>query len=174
MRVYEILALGIALLVGVACDVGTFAGQLSAPESRSETAQPHQDQIERGRYLVKITGCNDCHTTGYPQNGGNVPEQQWLTGDTLGFRGPWGTTYPTNLRLYMQHMSEAQWVHLAQNLQTRPPMPWFALRDMAEADLRAMYHFIKFLGPAGDPAPAYLLPDQEPPAPYVLFPTPPQ
>lgn len=24
-------------------------------------------QIERGRYLVKTTGCNDCHTPGYAQ-----------------------------------------------------------------------------------------------------------
>ena len=26
--------------------------------------------IERGRYLVKIAGCNDCHTAGYPEAGG--------------------------------------------------------------------------------------------------------
>jgi uncharacterized membrane protein len=26
-------------------------------------------QVERGRYLVKITGCNDCHTAGYAPTG---------------------------------------------------------------------------------------------------------
>ena len=62
-----------------------------------------QKSLDRGRYLVKIAGCNDCHTTGYAEAGGKIPEKQWLTGDQLGFRGPWGTTYPINLRLYMQN-----------------------------------------------------------------------
>jgi mono/diheme cytochrome c family protein len=57
-------------------------------------------QVERGRYLIKIGGCNDCHTAGYAPAGGKVPESQWLTGDALCWRGPWGTTYATNLRLY--------------------------------------------------------------------------
>jgi mono/diheme cytochrome c family protein len=54
--------------------------------------------IARGRYIVKIAGCNDCHTPGYFQTGGKVPEKEWLVGDKLGWRGPWGTTYPSNLR----------------------------------------------------------------------------
>jgi mono/diheme cytochrome c family protein len=29
--------------------------------------------VERGRYLVKIAGCNDCHTAGYTQANGAVP-----------------------------------------------------------------------------------------------------
>ena len=27
-----------------------------------------------------------------------MPEAQWLTGDSLGWRGPWGTTYPECLK----------------------------------------------------------------------------
>jgi mono/diheme cytochrome c family protein len=57
------------------------------------------DEIKRGRYLVETSGCNDCHTPGYAQNNGKVDEKLWLTGDKLGWAGPWGTTYPTNLRL---------------------------------------------------------------------------
>lgn len=71
-------------------------------------------QVERGRYLVLITGCNDCHTPGYGASGGKVAEQDWLVGDTLGYSGPWGTTYPTNLRLLAAGMTEAQWLALAQ------------------------------------------------------------
>ena len=129
--------------------------------------------LERGRYLVQIAACNYCHTAGYVQTGGSIPEPHWLTGDTLGYRGPWGTTYAINLRLFMQQFSEAQWVQLAQHLQTRPPMPWFVLRHMTDADLGAIYHYVRSLGPAGEPAPAYLPPEQEPPPPYVLFPGPP-
>jgi hypothetical protein len=167
------MLLGLAVLVGVACIVATVASQMHTPPSRSAVAPPEPAPVERGRYLVQIAGCNDCHTAGYVQAGGSIPEQHWLTRDTLGYRGPWGTTYATNLRLFMQHLSEAQWVQLAQHLQTRPPMPWFVLQHMTDADLGAIYHYVRSLEPAGEPAPAYLPPEQEPPPPYVLFPGPP-
>jgi mono/diheme cytochrome c family protein len=131
-------------------------------------------QLARGNYLVRIGGCNDCHTAGYAFSGGKVPEAQWLTGDSLGWRGPWGTTYPANLRMYMQDLTEAQWLKAAKVLQTRPPMPWFSVRQMSDGDLRAIYAFIRHLGPGGQAAPAYVPPDKEPPPPFVLFPAPPK
>jgi len=130
--------------------------------------------IERGRYLAKIAGCNDCHTARYMELGGKVPEAQWLTGDQFGWRGPWGTTYAVNLRLYMQAISEEQWLKTAPALQARPPMPWYALHDMTKDDLRALYRFIRHLGPAGVAAPAYVPPDKEPKPPYAQFPMPPK
>jgi mono/diheme cytochrome c family protein len=131
-------------------------------------------QIKRGRYLVMIGGCNDCHTAGYAPSGGKVPEAQWLLGDALGWHGPWGTTYATNLRLYMQDLTEEQWVKKAKTLSARPPMPWFNVRAMTSGDLRAMYRYIRSLSPAGKPAPAYLPPDKTPPEPVVRFPAPPK
>lgn len=129
--------------------------------------------IEHGRYIVKISGCNDCHTPGYAQSGGNVPEQKWLTGDMLGWHGPWGTTYPPNLRLFIQTLTEAQWLKTAHTTQYRPPMPWFALHAMKKSDLRAIYAFIKHLGPAGEAAPVYVPLGQDPKGPFVSFPEPP-
>lgn len=129
--------------------------------------------IERGRYLVKIAGCNDCHTAGYAQSAGQVAEKDWLMGDQLGWRGPWGTTYAANLRLSLSKMSEADWLKTAQTMKLRPPMPWFALRDMDKEDVRAIYRFVRHLGPAGAPAPAYVPPDQAPAGPHVQFPGPP-
>ena len=109
--------------------------------------------LERGRYLTVTSGCNDCHTSGYLESDGALPPEQWLTGSPVGFQGPWGTTYPTNLRLLVQGLSEAQW--LARGRQPmRPPMPWFNLRAMDDKDLVAIYRFIRTLGPAGEPAPA--------------------
>ena len=89
----------------------------------------------------------------------------------MGWRGPWGTTYASNIRLYMQNLSEAQWIQVSRSVEFRPPMPWFVLREMTEQDLRAIYRFIRTLGPAGEPAPAYVPPGQEPPHPYILFPS---
>jgi mono/diheme cytochrome c family protein len=104
---------------------------------------------------------------------GKTPEELWMTGDTFGWRGPWGTTYGTNLRITMQNLSEDQWVTYAQNLTSRPSMPWFALNQMTDEDLRAIYQYIRQLGPAGKPAPEYVPPDEEPDPPYALFPSPP-
>lgn len=58
-----------------------------------------EERIERGRYLVLITDWSDCHTTGYAEAGGEVPESGWLTGDGLCWQGPWRTTCATNQRL---------------------------------------------------------------------------
>ena len=97
-----------------------------------------------------------------------------LVGDELGWRGPWGTTYPVNLRLYMQSLTEQQWLTVAKTTEMRPPMPWFTLRAVAEADLKALYQYVRHLGPAGKAANAYLPPDKEPQPPFVQFPAPPK
>ena len=131
-------------------------------------------ELARGRYVVQLGGCNDCHTPGYGMSGGKVPEAQWLVGDAIGWQGPWGTTYPANLRLYFQSMSEAQWLKTAKSLKTRPPMPWFTLHEMTKSDLRAMYRFVRHLGPAGQPAPAYVPPGGNVATPVITFPAPPK
>jgi mono/diheme cytochrome c family protein len=152
----------------------TAIAALALLAATSAFAQQTDPQVNRGRYLIKIGGCNDCHTPGYGPTGGRVPEAQWLTGDSLGFNGPWGTTYATNLRLYFQDLTEAEWLKQGRSLSTRPPMPWFNVRAMSASDLRAMYRYVRSLGPAGKPAPDYLPPDKTPPEPVVRFPAPPK
>lgn len=145
----------------------------AAPKDAPATASAHGKYIERGRYLVKVGGCNDCHTAGYGMSAGKVAEKDWLQGDQLGWQGPWGTTYPTNLRLSINAMGENDWIKMAQTMQARPPMPWFTLREMDKEDLRAIYRFVRHLGPAGKPAPAALPPGVAPKGPAILFPAPP-
>lgn len=130
---------------------------------------PTSAQLERGRYLIKTTGCNDCHTQGYTESAGRVAESRWLTGSSLGWQGPWGTTYAVNLRLLVQELTLEQWRQVVRQ-PARPPMPWFALRDMTDEDLTAMYHFIRSLGAAGTPAPAFAPPGEEVRTPVVRFP----
>lgn len=126
--------------------------------------------VKRGRYIVETGGCNTCHTALFGVTGGKIPESQWLAGDSVGWRGPWGTTYATNLRLYMQDLSEEEWVKRGRNLSTRPPMPWFAIQAMTDEDLRALYRYVRSLGAAGKPAPSYIPPLFTPRGPYVQFP----
>jgi mono/diheme cytochrome c family protein len=147
---------------------------IAAESTKKASAQPNPAAVERGKYLVKIAGCNDCHTPGYALSGGKVPESQWLIGDKLGWRGPWGTTYAINLRLYMRDVPEDKWVKTARTLQTRPPMPWFALNEMTDQDLSAIYHYVRSLPPAGEMAPTFVPPGKEPQGPVVQFPAPPK
>lgn len=161
-----ILATSTVLLAG--CNTG-HERKGNEPHSSGEQAV----SVERGKYLVKASGCNDCHTAGYLVADGNLDEKQWLTGDSMGWRGPWGTTYAANLRLFMKDLSEDQWVDAARHLRRRPPMPWFNLNSMAEADLRSIYRFTRSLGDPGSPAPTGLAPNEEPKGPYAQFPGPP-
>jgi mono/diheme cytochrome c family protein len=150
-------------------------------EAQSDTTKPLESKsgfkmkiVEKGRYLSKITGCNDCHTAGYLQSEGKVPEDLWLSGDTFGWSGPWGTTYGTNLRLLINDLTEKDWVEFATTLKVRPPMPWFNLNAMTHEDLRAIYQFVRYVGPSGKPAPDYLPAGQEPSGPHAIFPPPPK
>ena len=147
----------------------------AAPAAQGQAAPNPPDAarkalVERGRYLVRTSGCNDCHTPGYANAAGKVDETLWLTGDALGWNGPWGTTYPSNLRLYMQGQTEASWLKTARSFEARPPMPWFNVRAMTDADLRALYHYIRSLEPLGKPAPAYVPPGTRPNGPVIQFP----
>ena len=132
-----------------------------------------EPSVELGKYLVMTTGCNDCHTAAYGPKEGNVPEAEWLLGDTVGWRGPWGTTYAVNLRIRLSEMSEDEWVEYARTFKTRPPMPWFNVNVMTEAHLRSLHKYITSFEEKGEPAPDYVPPGEEPQGPVIQFPAPP-
>jgi mono/diheme cytochrome c family protein len=141
---------------------------------KAPTGKPDAKQLERGRYLLTVGSCNDCHTAAFAPSDGKVPEKEWLLGESnVGFSGPWGTTYATNLRLSLSKMSEAQWIRYAKNLKVRPPMPWFNLNQWTEADLRAFYQYVRSLGPAGKPVRAADGPGVEPKTAVIRWPAPP-
>ena len=146
----------------------TLAAALALGNGPAWAADQVQDPIERGRYLVRIGGCNDCHTAGYLEAAGRSPEADWLTGSAVGFQGPWGTTYPANLRIALANYSEAQWIARARS-EMRPPMPWFNLAAMTDDDLKAMYRYVRSLGAKGTPAPDYAAPGQAVNTPYFVF-----
>lgn len=85
-------------------------------------AGPEADPVERGRYLVTVLACNDCHTpfkmgpngpepdmsrmlSGHPQDllmpdPPQLPEGPWGwvgAATNTAFAGPWGVSYATNI-----------------------------------------------------------------------------
>ena len=166
-------AIALPLLLG-AGNANLSASQAASPEASAKPSTSRDaDLLARGEYLVRITGCNDCHTAGYTEKAGDLPTSAWLLGSPLGYSGPWGTTYATNLRLRLAEMDEAEWMTFSATLRTRPIMPDFAVRAMREDDRRALYRFIRSLGPGGSKAPDYLPPGKTPPLPYMQMVLPP-
>jgi hypothetical protein len=123
--------------------------------------------IARGRYLVGFGSCNDCHTPGWRDSDGKIPAAKWMTGSTFGYRGPWGTSYATNVRLDFQALSEDQWLFMVRTRGGHWPMVWHDLRMLDITDQRAIYRFIRSLGSRGTQVPAALPPSVEPSTPYM-------
>ena len=112
----------------VLCTAIGSACSLPAPESPATAttaqAKPQASPVERGRYLVRIGGCNDCHTpktmtakgpiadekrtlSGHPASEklpavpkGLITPDGWgavVNNHLTGWSGPWGTSYSRNL-----------------------------------------------------------------------------
>jgi len=150
------------------------------PAVEAETAPQRQQPVrvsasspeEAGKYIVRTSGCNDCHTPNFMVAGEKVPESQWLIGNPIGFRGPWGTTYPQNLRRFVQPFTDDQFIEVVRKRHDRPPMPWSQLHAMSDADLKSVYAYLKSLGEThGLAAPAndFVPPDREPKTPFILM-----
>ena len=105
----------------VAFAAAAFAYAGTAFSADSETAST-PDKIARGKYLVTIAGCNDCHTplkmgengpepdwsrmlSGHPdsipvKSAARVPDEPWLvttTATTTAWSGPGGVSFTANL-----------------------------------------------------------------------------
>ena len=61
MKTYQRTLLGAGLLIALVYQTGNGQTKPSAPTTQ---------QLERGRYVVEIGGCNDCHTAGYAEAAG--------------------------------------------------------------------------------------------------------
>jgi mono/diheme cytochrome c family protein len=132
-----------------------------------------EKSIKHGEFLVGYGGCQDCHTPGWAEHGGQASKDMLLTGGGMNFQGPWGTTYAPNLRIYMQKLTLKQWIHNARTLKARPAMPFWTFRYLSDKDLADIYAYVHSLGPGGQPAHDYVPPGQEAPPPYLKLVLPP-
>lgn len=141
---------------------------LSAVMLMGGAAVAGEVSIKRGEQVSITSGCHDCHTAGYNESSGKIDPATALKGTAIGWRGPWGTTYPSNLRrtVIEKVKSEDEFVDYARTFQARPPMPFYNVRAMDESDLRSLYQYIVSLGESGEEVPAYVPPDQEPRTPF--------
>lgn len=137
-------------------------------ETHAASAEPATtDAVKRGGYLVVVAGCDDCHTPGTFY--GAPDHSRRLSGSELGWKGPWGTSYPRNLTPDRETGLGSWSEHdIVKALRTGmrpdgrvllPPMPWPNYAQMSDADAYAIAAFLKSLPPIAHTPPSISPPD---------------
>jgi len=140
-----------------------------AVTSRAILAQ--DTQIARGKYLITLGGCNDCHTPGYFF--GKPDMARFLGGSEVGFEIPdRGVFHGPNLTTD-QETGLGQWsteeivtaITTGQRPDGRilsPIMPWHAFANLTRQDAGAIATFLKSLPPVKNKVPGPFGPSETP------------
>ena len=163
-----------------------------AARLRAQTPSASESAVERGRYLVGITGCHDCHS---PKTVGMTPDPaRLLSGrpsttkvpsktegevhaaeDLTAWTGGWGTSVASNLTpdpatgLGMRY-TEAKFLQTMrtgkkpEGVQLLPPMPTDVYQNMKDDDLKAIYAYLRTITPIRNAVRAGLPPAAPTPA----------
>ena len=142
----------------------------------AQTPSKPESVVERGKYLVGITGCHDCHSPKLP--GGMKPDpERMLSGrpqttkvpskmdgevhaseDFTAFTGGWGQSVASNLTPdpatgIGTRYTEAKFIQTMrtgkkpEGVQLMPPMPVDVYVNMKDDDLKAIYAYLKTIKP---------------------------
>ena len=141
----------------VLCAASMIAGALVfAPPVN---ADPRDEQIARGKYLVNLAGCTDCHTPGYFF--GKPDMQRYLGGSEVGFEVPGlGVFHGRNLTPDKE-TGLGNWSSddIVTAIQTgvrpdgrglAPIMPWMAFSKLTKDDAYAIAAYLKSLPPVNN------------------------
>ena len=144
--------------------------------SHSAAQQPSGNaQVERGRYLVRVTGCHDCHS---PKVQGMTPDlNRALSGrpsttalptatkeevhaslDLTAWTGPWGYSVASNLTPDAdtgigKRYTEASFLSTMRSgkkpnaTPIMPPMPSEVYQNMTDDDLKAIFAYLRTIKP---------------------------
>ena len=113
---------------------------------RSPAAMAQDTQIARGKYLVTLGGCTDCHTPGYFF--GKPDAARYLGGSEVGFQIPGlGAWSASEIVTAVTKGQRPDGRVLA------PIMPWHAFANLTAQDARAMAAFLKSLPPVKNKVP---------------------
>jgi mono/diheme cytochrome c family protein len=148
-------------------------------------------QIARGKYLVRVSGCNDCHTPGYFF--GKPDATRYLGGSDVGFAIPnLGVFVGPNLTpdkttglgtwTTKQIVTALTTGKLPDGRILAPIMPWRAFANYTKADAYAIAAYLKSLPPVDHKVPGPFGPKEKvpvfvmtvlPPNVYSSLPSPP-
>ena len=155
-----------------ACAALMILATSAAPASQQPAANA---QVARGEYLVRITGCHDCHS---PKVSGMTPDlTRALAGrpattpipsatkdevhaslDLTAWAGPWGTSVASNLTPdpttgIGTRYNEASFIAAMRTGKKpngtlmQPPMPAEVYQNMTDDDLKAIFAYLRTVKP---------------------------
>ena len=131
------------------------------------------DAVARGKWLVTVLGCNDCHTPRLPEGrqdpnyllaGHKTDDAYPAWNDSLytkgygmlvstsgtAFAGPWGVTFGRNLTpdktTGIGGWNEEAFINVLREGTLKPPMP-LSYGQLADSDLKAIFAYLASLKP---------------------------
>ena len=172
------------LTVGL-CSIAVGSGLSAiscAPASNTAgpVAMTPEQKIARGRYMVSISGCNDCHT---PGSFYGLPDtSRTLAGSELGWRGPWGVSFARNLTPDSTGIGSWTEEQIVTAIRTGrrpdgsallPPMPWPTYANLSDEDAAAIAAYLKTIPPVKHQNLPVVPPNQKYEGGTLTFPPPP-
>ena len=171
-RLATVLAITL-LATGIAACARSVRAADPAPAAPLAGGPPASDKVARGKWLVTVLGCGDCHTPRLPEGrqdpnyllAGHKENDSYPSWDdslytkgygmlvsTSGtaFAGPWGVTFARNLTpdktTGIGGWNEDAFINVLREGMLKPPMP-LTYGQLADDDLKAMYAYLASLKP---------------------------
>jgi mono/diheme cytochrome c family protein len=160
MKSGYLLMLSAALLTG------------AVPEYQAGAA----NDAARGKYLVTIMGCGDCHTPGYFLGKPDLAHP--LSGSDVGFEMPglgihWGSNLTPDSETGLGKWSDKEIIRAFRTGVTPggrrlvPVMPYGNFAALTDHDARAIVAYLRSLPPVRHAVPGPIKPGEKAPAPYM-------
>jgi mono/diheme cytochrome c family protein len=136
-------------------------------ETPVATTAAAMNPLQRGEYLSNIMGCNDCHTPGAFY--GAPSFERKLSGSEIGWQGPWGVSYASNLTPDPE-TGLGTWtvVEIERALRSGvrkdgspilPPMPWPNIANLTADDMSCLIAYLKSIPPVKHKVPERVPPN---------------
>lgn len=133
-------------------------------------ASADNGQIARGKYLVTLGGCNDCHTPGYFL--GKPDMSRFLGGSDVGFEIPGQGVFVGSNITPDEETGIGTWTpeQIVTAIQTgerpdgrilAPIMPWHAFAQLTKDDALAIATYLQSLEPVKNPVPGPFTPGEK-------------
>ena len=139
------------------------------------------DRLDRGAYLVRIMGCNHCHTPykvgphgpepatkDYSYRASKPAGDGWVwsgAATNTAFSGPWGVSFAAHLtpdaetglgkwteEMFIATMKTGR--HLGKGRQILPPMPYENLGNLSDEDIKSLFAYLQSLAPVRNRVPS--------------------
>jgi mono/diheme cytochrome c family protein len=172
--------------------------QMDCSNKEKKIEMTKEDHIAKGKYIVLVGGCGDCHSPKIMTQMGPIPDTtrllsghqanepigkfdskltapgKWLlvNQDLTAWAGPWGISFTANITpdssTGIGAWSENDFIntmrsgkHLGNGRHILPPMPWEALAQFNDDDLKDIFAYLQSIPPIKNKVPNPIIPNMK-------------